>query len=88
MSTTGQAGFSGGMNGAVSVGKAERYQGAFDLSCKASLRDPRLFCRAARLVNGAALNAALWVAAAQDRKLVLDKAIEALGAMISGLKAA
>jgi AcrR family transcriptional regulator len=41
---------------------------------------------AARLVNGAALNAALWVAAADDPEAVLPKAVEALREMVSGLK--
>jgi len=41
---------------------------------------------AARLVNGAALNAALWVAAADDPEAVLPKAVETLREMVSGLK--
>lgn len=41
---------------------------------------------AARLVNGAALNAALWVAAADDPQAVLPLAVEALREMVSGLK--
>jgi AcrR family transcriptional regulator len=40
---------------------------------------------AARLLNGAALNAALWVAAAGDPQSVLPKAIEAFKALASGL---
>jgi AcrR family transcriptional regulator len=40
---------------------------------------------AARLLNGAALNAALWVAASQDREIVLPKAIEAFSLLASGL---
>ena len=42
---------------------------------------------AARLLNGAALNAALWVAANDEPKLVLPKAIEAFRIMASGLLA-
>lgn len=42
---------------------------------------------AARLLNGAALNAALWVAASDDRTNVLPKAIEAFRLMASGLLA-
>jgi AcrR family transcriptional regulator len=42
---------------------------------------------AARLINGAALNAALWVAAADDPPAVLDKAIEAFRFMLEGLLA-
>lgn len=40
---------------------------------------------AARLVNGAALNAALWVAAADEPPAVLDKALHAFRLMVSGL---
>ena len=40
---------------------------------------------AARLVNGAALNAALWVAAADEAHAVLDKAVDAFKLMVSGL---
>lgn len=40
---------------------------------------------AARLVNGAALNAALWVAASDDPPAVLAKAIEAFRCLVSGL---
>ena len=42
---------------------------------------------AARLLSGAALNAALWVAANNEPKLVLPKAIEAFRIMASGLLA-
>ena len=40
---------------------------------------------AARLINGAALNAALWVAAAKDPAAVLPKAVEAFRQLASGL---
>lgn len=40
---------------------------------------------AARLLNGAALNAALWVAATKDPQAVLPLAIEAFEALASGL---
>jgi AcrR family transcriptional regulator len=40
---------------------------------------------AARLVSGAALNAALWVAASDDPQAVLPKAVEAFRAMAEGL---
>ncbi|MET0247433.1 MAG: TetR/AcrR family transcriptional regulator [Sphingomonas sp.] len=40
---------------------------------------------AARLFNGAALNAALWVAAAQDPGAVLHRAIEAFRTLAEGL---
>lgn len=40
---------------------------------------------AARLVNGAALDAALWVAAADEPRAVLPKAIEAFRCLASGL---
>lgn len=40
---------------------------------------------AARLVNGAALNAALWIAAADDPPAVLGKALAAFRALVSGL---
>ncbi|MHC4053995.1 TetR/AcrR family transcriptional regulator [Bradyrhizobium sp. 25ACV] len=40
---------------------------------------------AGRLLNGAALSAALWVAAADDPKVVLDKAVDAFRALASGL---
>lgn len=40
---------------------------------------------AARLVNGAALNAALWVAAADDPTAVLDPAVDAFRRLTSGL---
>ena len=42
---------------------------------------------AARLVNGAALNAALWIAASDDPKDVLPKAIKAFRYLASGLLA-
>jgi AcrR family transcriptional regulator len=42
---------------------------------------------AARLLNGAALNAALWVAASEEPQSVLPKAIEAFQLMASGLLA-
>ena len=42
---------------------------------------------AARLISGAALNAALWVAASDNPAEVLPKAIEAFRAMASGLLA-
>ena len=41
---------------------------------------------AARLLNGAALNAALWIAASDDPELVVDKAIEAFKWMVDGLR--
>ena len=40
---------------------------------------------AARLINGAALNAALWVAAAKDPAAVLPKAVEAFRQLAAGL---
>ncbi|WP_064681180.1 TetR/AcrR family transcriptional regulator [Rhizobium bangladeshense] len=40
---------------------------------------------AARLLNGAALNAALWIAASDDPQDVLPKAVEAFGALAGGL---
>lgn len=40
---------------------------------------------AARLVNGAALSAALWIAATEDPPAVLGKALAAFQAMASGL---
>ena len=40
---------------------------------------------AARLINGAALNAALWVAAADDPHTVLAKAVEAFRQLAAGL---
>lgn len=43
---------------------------------------------AARLVNGAALDAALWVAASGDPRAVLPKAVEAFRLLASGLLAA
>lgn len=41
---------------------------------------------AARLVNGAALNAALWVAAADEPQAVMGKAVDAFRQMVSGLR--
>ncbi|MBX9933034.1 MAG: TetR/AcrR family transcriptional regulator [Methylobacterium sp.] len=40
---------------------------------------------AARLINGAALNAALWVAASDEPRTVLAKAVEAFRCLASGL---
>jgi AcrR family transcriptional regulator len=40
---------------------------------------------AARLVSGAALNAALWVAASEDPQAVLPKAVDAFRALAGGL---
>lgn len=40
---------------------------------------------AARLINGAALNAALWIAAADDPRAVLPKAVEAFRCLAAGL---
>ena len=40
---------------------------------------------AARLVNGAALSAALWIAASKDPPAVLEKALAAFRALASGL---
>jgi AcrR family transcriptional regulator len=42
---------------------------------------------AARLISGAALNAALWVAASDDAAAVLPKAVEGFRAMASGFLA-
>lgn len=42
---------------------------------------------AARLLNGAALNAALWIAASEDPKDVLPKAVEAFHCLAAGLLA-
>jgi len=42
---------------------------------------------AARLLNGAALNAALWIAASDDPKAVFPKAVEAFRYLASGLLA-
>jgi hypothetical protein len=42
---------------------------------------------AARLLNGAALNAALWVAASEDPKDVFPKAVEAFRHLATGLLA-
>jgi hypothetical protein len=40
---------------------------------------------AARLVSGAALNAALWVAASENPQALLPKAVEAFRALAEGL---
>ncbi|MBY4608106.1 TetR/AcrR family transcriptional regulator [Rhizobium sp. 9T] len=40
---------------------------------------------ATRLLNGAALNAALWIAASDEPQDVLPKAVEAFGALAAGL---
>jgi AcrR family transcriptional regulator len=40
---------------------------------------------AARLINGAALNAALWVAASDNPRAVLAKTVEAFRSLVSGL---
>ncbi|PDV86352.1 TetR family transcriptional regulator [Rhizobium sp. H4] len=40
---------------------------------------------AARLLNGTALNAALWIAASDEPQDVLPKAVEAFGALAAGL---
>jgi AcrR family transcriptional regulator len=42
---------------------------------------------AARLVNGAALNAALWIAASDDPPSVRDRAVDAFQCLLSGLLA-
>lgn len=42
---------------------------------------------AARLLNGAALNAALWVAASEDPKEVFPKAVETFRCLATGLRA-
>lgn len=42
---------------------------------------------AARLLNGAALNAALWIAASEDPKDVFPKAVEAFRCLATGLLA-
>ena len=42
---------------------------------------------AARLLNGAALNAALWVAASEEPHLTLPKAVEAFQLLATGLLA-
>ncbi|WP_175577648.1 hypothetical protein [Xaviernesmea oryzae] len=39
----------------------------------------------ARLISGASLNAALWVAASDDAAAVLTKAVEVFCAMASGV---
>lgn len=41
---------------------------------------------AARLINGAALNAALWIAATDDPQAVLKKAVEAFLELATGLR--
>lgn len=41
---------------------------------------------AARLINGAALNAALWIAASDDPQSVVGKALEAFLLMANGLR--
>jgi len=41
---------------------------------------------AARLLNGAALNAALWIAAADDPRAILAKAVEAFRYLAAGVK--
>ena len=41
---------------------------------------------AARLVNGAALNAALWIAAADDPKTVFPRAVNAFRNLVTGLR--
>lgn len=43
---------------------------------------------AARLVNGAALNAALWIAAADNPKTVFPKAVDAFRKLVTGLRRA
>jgi AcrR family transcriptional regulator len=43
---------------------------------------------AARLVNGAALNAALWIAAADDPKAVFPRAVDAFRNLVTGLRQA
>ncbi|HEX2148249.1 MAG TPA: TetR/AcrR family transcriptional regulator [Pseudorhizobium sp.] len=43
---------------------------------------------AARLVNGAALNAALWIAASDDPHAVYEKAVDAFRQLVSGLRLA
>ena len=40
---------------------------------------------AARLINGAALNAALWIAAADDPRAVLTKAVHVFRQLVAGL---
>lgn len=39
----------------------------------------------ARLINGAALNAALWIASSEDPKAVHPKAVEAFHSLVNGL---
>lgn len=41
---------------------------------------------AARLINGAALNAALWIAASEDPHATHDKAVDAFRKLVSGLR--
>lgn len=41
---------------------------------------------AARLINGAAMNAALWVAASEEASLTLPKALAAFELLLSGLR--
>jgi len=43
---------------------------------------------AARLVNGAALNAALWIAAADNPKTVFPRAVNAFRTLVTGLRRA
>ena len=43
---------------------------------------------AARLVNGAALNAALWIAAADNPKTVFPRAVDAFRKLLTGLRRA
>lgn len=43
---------------------------------------------AARLVNGAALNAALWIAAADNPKTVFPRAVDAFRKLVTGLRRA
>jgi hypothetical protein len=40
---------------------------------------------AARLINGATLNASLWIAAADDPRIVFAKAVEAFQYLATGL---
>lgn len=41
---------------------------------------------AARLINAAALNAALWIAASEDPRTVLPRAVETFRALVNGLR--
>ncbi|HEV7437196.1 MAG TPA: TetR/AcrR family transcriptional regulator [Pseudorhizobium sp.] len=43
---------------------------------------------AARLINGAALNAALWIAASEDPRATHDRAVDAFRQLVSGLRRA